>query len=152
MFGILHFAYATFRMTTFPRTTALCHSEPTPSRVLCRTRLFGHSRGAKEENKVNRDLWSSVRNPYLPHLWPEILPPCCRQNDMHFQGRQPFVIPSEAGRPTRNLHVISNACERSLTITHSWQEILQGKAFQNDIHLAKDSSLRLRYVQNDIAP
>ena len=67
MFGILHFAYATFRMTTFPRTTALCHSEPTPSRVLCRTRLFGHSRGAKEENKVNRDLWSSVRNLRFSH-------------------------------------------------------------------------------------
>ena len=29
-----------------------------------------------------RDLWSSVRNPYLPHLWPEILPPCGRQNDI----------------------------------------------------------------------
>ena len=54
-------------MTTFPRTTALCHSEPTPSRVLCRTRLFGHSRGAKEENKVNRDLWSNVRNLRFSH-------------------------------------------------------------------------------------
>ena len=34
--------------------TFTCHSEPTPSRVLCRTRLFGHSRGAKEEKEVNR--------------------------------------------------------------------------------------------------
>ena len=31
-----------------------CYSEPTPSRVLCRTRLFGHSRSAKEGNGVNR--------------------------------------------------------------------------------------------------
>ena len=54
-------------MTAFPGATALCHSEPTPSRVLCRTRLFGHSRGAKEENKVNRDLWSSVRNLRFSH-------------------------------------------------------------------------------------
>ena len=54
-------------MTSFPRATSLCHSEPTPSRVLCRTCLFGHSRGAKEENKVNRDLWSSVRNLRFSH-------------------------------------------------------------------------------------
>ena len=32
--------------------TFTCHSEPTPSRVLCRTHLFGHCRGAKEENEL----------------------------------------------------------------------------------------------------
>ena len=50
-----------------PAAAGFCHSEPMPSRVLCRTRLFGHSRGAKEENKVNRDLWSSVRNLRFSH-------------------------------------------------------------------------------------
>ena len=53
----------------------------------------------------------------------EILPPCGRQND----------IVSEGDSPTRNLYVISNACERS----HAFE------------HLGGDSSLRLRYVQND---
>ena len=53
----------------------------------------------------------------------EILPPYSRQND----------IVSEGDSPTRNLYVISNACERS----HAFE------------HLGGDSSLRLRYVQND---
>ena len=77
--------------------------------------------------------------------------PYGRQNDMRFQGRQPFVIPSEAGRPTRNLCsvtiwrdssslavvrmtslVISNVCERSHNRLVS-REILWGKTFQNDM-------------------
>ena len=55
-----------------------------------------------------------------------------RQNDMHFQGRQPFVIPSKAGSPTRNpLLPTRNGGDCTL----AWREILQGKAFQNDIVL-----------------
>ena len=55
-----------------------------------------------------------------------------------------IVIPNEGNCPTRNLIQIL-----------TWSEILQGKAFQNDIapvglqRLARDSSFRLRCIQND---
>ena len=78
----------------------------------------------------NRDLWLSVRNPYLPHLRPEIFPPYGRQNDMRFQGRQPFVISSKAGGPTRNLLLPTR---NGGDCTLAWREILLGKAFQNNI-------------------
>ena len=42
------------RILLFSLFFRYCHSEPTPSRVPSRTRLFGYSRGAKEENEVSR--------------------------------------------------------------------------------------------------
>ena len=56
--------------------------------------------------------------------------PYGRQNDMRFQGRQPFVISSKAGGPTRNLLLPTR---NGGDCTLAWREILQGKAFQNDM-------------------
>ena len=119
--------------------TFTCHSEPTPSRVLCRTRLFGHSRGAKEEKEVNRgnrptrnfraneskmeNSFSICRVPQKISL-AESLTVCLR-----FFG---------VNTPQNDTLVISNEGERSLTIrslskgfflpmvvrmTYVWQEL-----------------------------
>ena len=69
--------------------------------------------------------------------------PYGRQNDMRFQGRQPFVISSKAGGPTRNLLLPTR---NGGDCTLAWREILLGKAFQNNIapwrlhHWIRDSS------------
>ena len=48
-----------------------------------------------------------------------------------------FVIPSEGASPTRNLYVIPNPPQTVWGISY------------NDAHLARDSSFRLRCIQND---
>ncbi len=150
--------------------TFTCHSEPTPSRVLCRTRLFGHSRGAKEEKEVNRgnrptrnfraneskmeNSFSICRVPQKISL-AESLTVCLR-----FFGVTPLrmIIMSFRARPIgrRGISYKYLLGRRFFKTNPFRMTPLSSRTKVRDllpyVLLTGDSSLRLCYVQNDNVP
>ena len=116
-YEILHSARATFRMTYIFKNDSFLSFRCTSEEFITFFTNIVIPNGYEESH----EKYTFNRRFFLPYG---------RQNDMRFQGRQPFVIPSEAGRPTRNL--LLPTCNGG-DCTLAWREILQGKALKNDI-------------------